>query len=63
MISEIDIEDMGPPQIHLVRMEEHEDGSATCEVKTNQAGTHLLVQWGLIAMLEKAIKNEVRTND
>lgn len=61
MISEIDIEDMGPPQIELIKLKEEEDGSAICELKTNPAGTHLLVEWGFNAMLRKAL-NEIHTD-
>lgn len=60
MISEIDIEDMGPPQIEMINLQENEDGSAICELKTNPAGTRLLIEWGFNAMLLKGL-NEVHT--
>jgi hypothetical protein len=62
MISEIDIEDMGPPQIELIQLREEEDGSAICELKTNAAGTHLLMELGFNALLRKAL-NEVHTDN
>lgn len=62
MISEIDIEDMGPPQIEMVQLKENEDGSAICELKTNPAGTRLLIEWGFNAMLRKAL-NEIHTDN
>lgn len=62
MISEIDIEDMGPPQIEMIQLKENEDGSAICELKMNPAGTRLLIEWGFIAMLRKALKDEIHTD-
>lgn len=55
MISEIDIEDMGPPQIELIQLREEEDGSTICELKTNLSGTRLLIEWGFNAMLRKGL--------
>ena len=62
MISEIDIEDMGPPQIEMIKLKENEDGSATCELKANPAGTRLLIEWGFNAMLLKVL-NEIHTDN
>lgn len=62
MISEIDIEDMGPPQIELTHLTENEDGSAVCELKANAAGTRLLLEWGFNAMLRKAV-DEIHTDN
>jgi hypothetical protein len=62
MISEIDIEDMGPPQIELIQLTEQEDGSAICQLKTNTAGTRMLIEWGFNAMLMKAV-NEIHTDN
>lgn len=61
MISEIDIEDMGSPQIEMIELTENEDGSAVCQLKANTAGTRLLLEWGFNAMLRRAI-NEVHTH-
>lgn len=61
MISEIDIEDMGPPQIEMLNLQENEDGSANCVLKTNAAGTRLLMEWGFNAMLRKAV-DEIHTD-
>lgn len=61
MISEIDIEDMGPPQIEMVHLTENEDGSANCQLKTNAAGARLLMEWGFNAMLRKAV-DEIHTD-
>lgn len=61
MISEIDIEDMGPPQIEMMNLKEEEDGSAICELKTNPAGMRLLVEWGFNSMLRKAL-DEIHTD-
>jgi hypothetical protein len=62
MISEIDIEDMGPPQIEMIQLTENEDGSAVCELKTNTAGTRLLMEWGFNAMLRRAL-DEIHTDN
>ena len=62
MISEIDIEDMGPPQIEMTGLQEQEDGSAICQLKTNAAGTRLLMEWGFNAMLLKAV-HEIHTDN
>lgn len=61
MISEIDIEHMGPPQIEMIQLKENEDGSVLCELKTNTAGTRLLLEWGFNAMLRKAV-DEIHTD-
>lgn len=62
MISEIDIEDMGPPQIRLDNIKENEDGSADCILHMNPAGTRLLIEWGFTALLKKAL-DEVHTDN
>lgn len=61
MISEIDIEDMGPPQIELKVLKENEDGSAECTISMNPAGTHLLIAMGFTALIKKAA-DEVHTD-
>lgn len=60
MISEIDIEDMGPPQIVVETIKENEDGSANCTIHMNPAGTHLLIALGFTALIRKAV-DEVHT--
>lgn len=61
MISEIDIEDMGPPQIEMIQLKENEDGSAVCQIKMNPAGARILIEWGFNAMLRKAV-DEIHTD-
>jgi hypothetical protein len=39
-------------------IKENEDGSADCLVRFDKEGMELMVQWGLIAMLKEAIKNQ-----
>lgn len=62
MISEKDIEDMGPPQIHLIHVEEKEDGSALCNIELNLSATRLLIETGLITLLRKSM-NEVHPDN
>lgn len=55
MISEIDTESDSFPKIEVIVVEEQEDGSAICQLKTNPAGTKLLMEWGFNALLKKAL--------
>ena len=44
--------------IQVKRLEENEDGSANLEIVTNVEATRLLVEVGLIRLLEMAIDKE-----
>jgi len=44
--------------IEVKRLEENEDGSANLEIETSPEATRLLVEMGLISLLEKAIDKE-----
>jgi len=44
--------------IEVKRLEEKEDGSANLEIETSPEATRLLVEMGLISLLEKAIDKE-----
>ena len=44
--------------IGVSNMVEHEDGSATFQIDTTPEATRLLVEMGLISLLEKAIDKE-----
>ena len=44
--------------IQVTRLEENEDGSANLEIETTPEATRLLVEMGLISLLEKAIDKE-----
>lgn len=46
------------PLITVSELQEHEDGSATAQVDTSPEGTRMLVELGLISLLEKAIDAE-----
>ena len=46
------------PLITVTEIKEHEDGSATAQVDTSPEGTRMLVELGLISLLEKAIDEE-----
>lgn len=46
------------PLITVTELKENEDGSATAQVDTNPEGTRMLVELGLISLLEKAIDAE-----
>jgi hypothetical protein len=41
--------------INVKVIKENKDGSANAEVKFDKEGLEILVQWGLVAMLTKAI--------
>ena len=41
--------------IQVKRLEENEDGSANLEIETTPEATRLLVEMGLVSLLEKAI--------
>jgi len=43
------------PLITVSELKEHEDGSATALVDASPEGTRMLVELGLISLLEKAI--------
>jgi hypothetical protein len=42
-------------KIEVKIIKENKDGSANAEVKFDKQGLEVLVQWGLVAMLTKAI--------
>jgi len=44
--------------ITVSNLQEHEDGSATCTIDASPEATRLLVEVGLISLLEKAIDEE-----
>ena len=46
------------PLITVVELKENEDGSATAQVDTSPEGTRMLVELGLISLLEKAIDKD-----
>ena len=46
------------PLIVVNEIKENEDGSATASIDTSPEGTRLLVELGLISLLEKAIDKE-----
>lgn len=46
------------PPITVTEIKENEDGSATAVINTSLEGTRLLVELGLISLLEKAIDKE-----
>lgn len=46
------------PLITVTEIKENEDGSATAIIDTSIEGTRLLVELGLISLLEKAIDKE-----
>ena len=45
-------------QIDLKNIKENKDGSADVEVCFDKEGMALMIQWGLVAMLKEAVKNE-----
>jgi hypothetical protein len=45
-------------KIEIEVIEENEDGSADATINFDKEGLKLLVQWGMIAMLKEAVKNE-----
>ena len=44
--------------IQVTRLEENDDGSANLEIETSPEATRLLVEMGLISLLEKALDKE-----
>ena len=44
--------------IQVTRLEENEDGSANLEIETSPEATRLLVEIGIISLLEKALDKE-----
>ena len=52
------MEDTEVGMIEVKRLEENEDGSANLEIETSPEATRLLVEMGLISLLEKAIDKE-----
>jgi hypothetical protein len=45
-------------ELEVEVIKENEDGSADATIHFDKEGLELLVQWGLIAMLKEAVKNE-----
>ena len=53
------MKDLETDVLIIVRdMVEHEDGSATMKIDTTPEATRLLVEMGLVSLLEKAIDKE-----
>ena len=53
------MKDLETDVLIIVRyMVEHEDGSATMKIDTTPEATRLLVEMGLVSLLEKAIDEE-----
>lgn len=46
------------PLITVTELKENEDGSATAQVDASPEGTRMLVELGLISLLEKAIDKD-----
>lgn len=46
------------PLIVVSEVLEHEDGSATAEIEASTEGVRMLVEYGLRALLEKAIEED-----
>ena len=46
------------PLITVTELKENEDGSATAQVDTSPEGTRMLVELGIISLLEKAIDKD-----
>jgi len=46
------------PPITVTEIKENEDGSATAVINTSLEGTRMLVELGLISLLEKALDKE-----
>jgi hypothetical protein len=46
--------------IKVIKLEENEDGSANLEVETNPEATRLLVEEGLLYLLEKCVDKDNR---
>jgi len=46
------------PLITVTELTENEDGSATAQVDTSPEGTRMLVELGLVSLLEKAIDKD-----
>lgn len=46
------------PLITVTEIKENEDGSATAIIDTSPEGTRLLVELGLVSLLEKAIDKD-----
>ena len=45
-------------EIKIDDIKENEDGSADVAVHFDKEGLQLIIQWGMVAMLKEAIKNE-----
>lgn len=63
MISEKDIEDMGPPQIELEAVKENPDGSMVCFLNVNAAGASLLMELGFNSLLLKGMQQFKKVTD
>ena len=46
------------PPVTVTEIKEHEDGSATAVINTSVEGTRMLVELGLISLLDKAIDKD-----
>ena len=42
-------------KITVNQIKENEDGSADCEINFDKEGLEVLVQWGFVALLTKAV--------
>jgi len=45
-------------ELEVEVIKEYKDGSADATIHFDKEGLELLMQWGMIAMLKEAIKNE-----
>lgn len=52
------MEDQKVGMIKVTKLEENEDGSANLEVETSPEATRMLIEEGLLSLLEKAIDKE-----
>jgi hypothetical protein len=63
MISKIDIDDMGPPQIEVEEVCEQEDGTMLCTISLNAAGSSLLMEMGFNSLLVNYINKMKKDAD
>jgi hypothetical protein len=45
-------------ELEVEVIKEHKDGSADATIHFDSEAMELLIQWGMIAMLKEAVKNE-----
>ena len=54
---------MSNDMIHINKITEHEDGSATVEVEMDEETKDLLINIGFETLIRKALENEISSND